>query len=64
LESTGGSYGRRGGGDFRGAAAGQSGEPMVPEREPNIKKISVQGTIFIFNPPTEDASSQQLADVQ
>jgi hypothetical protein len=67
LEGGGGggsSYGRRGGGDFYGSSSGQSGEPMVPEREPNIKSISIQGTIFIFNPPTETTSAQQLADVQ
>jgi hypothetical protein len=42
----------------------QSGEAMVPEREPHIKPISILGTIFIYNPPTEDTAAQQLADVQ
>ena len=57
--SGGGSYRR--GGEYAGAGGGQSGEPMVPEREPNIKPISIQGTIFIFNPPSEATAPQQLA---
>jgi hypothetical protein len=47
-----------------GAASGKNGEPMFPEREPNMKPVAIQGTIFIFNPPTDNAAAQQLAELQ
>jgi hypothetical protein len=37
---------------------------MFPEREPNMKPVAIQGTIFIFNPPTDNAAAQQLAELQ
>ena len=56
----GGGYGRGGGGrGGEGGGYGGSGGPMsvemTPEQEPNMKTVVLQGTIYIFNPPTEAA---------
>jgi hypothetical protein len=34
-------------------AAGTGSVEMTPESEPNMKSIVLQGTVYIFNPPTE-----------
>ena len=63
------------GGGFReggrsGASTSQPGEPMVPEHEPHMKRVVIQGIISIFNPPTDDETtteatpSGQVAGVQ
>jgi hypothetical protein len=33
------------------------GVEMTPESEPNMKSIVLQGTVYIFNPPTEAAAA-------
>ena len=70
----GGGYGRGGGGFGRGNEGGGYGSgasatsvEMTPEPEPNMKTIVLQGTVYIFNPPTEQpAADGSLAttDVQ
>jgi hypothetical protein len=39
---------------------------MVPEAEPNVKTVILQGIVYIFNPPTDTAAdaSGQVAGVQ
>jgi hypothetical protein len=49
----GGGYGGRGGSSY-GSSAGQLGDEMSPDPEPNIKRVIIQGIIYIFNEP--DAS--------
>jgi hypothetical protein len=56
--SGGGGYGRGGGGYGRSemsgyGAAAATGVEMTPEPEPNMKTVVLQGTVYIFNPPTE-----------
>ena len=53
----GGGYGGRSGGGGRGGegygmGGVAGGEEMTPEAEPNMKSIVLQGTVYIFNPPT------------
>jgi hypothetical protein len=58
-----GGYGRGGremGG--YGSMAGQEGDQMGPEAEPNIKHVIVQGIIYIFNEP--NTAAIQVADAQ
>jgi hypothetical protein len=59
-----GGYGGRGGEGGYGQMAGLAGEDMTPEQEPNMKTVVIQGTIYIFNPPTEEAAPVQVAEVQ
>ncbi len=64
IASSGSGRGRGGGSRSNRVAGGRSGEPMIPEHEPNIKPVIIQGTIFIFNPPSEDPRGQQVAVTQ
>lgn len=57
-----GGYGRGGyGGGGRGEASGYGSAAvttnvdMAPEQEPNMKTVVLQGTVYIFNPPSTDA---------
>jgi hypothetical protein len=63
---SGGSYSGRGGrgesGGGYGSAAGTEGDQMAPEAEPNMKRVIVQGIIYIFNEPSTTAV--QVADAQ
>jgi hypothetical protein len=64
-----GSYGERGGGysgrggDY-GMMGGQTAEEMTPDAEPNMKTVVLQGTVYIFNPPTEAAADASLANAE
>jgi hypothetical protein len=63
----GGGFGREGGGGGYGSGAAATNVEMAPEPEPNMKTIVLQGTVYIFNPPTEQpAADGSLAttDVQ
>jgi hypothetical protein len=55
--SGGGGYGRGGGGRGEmggyGGGATTTGVEMMPEQEPTMKTVVLQGTVYIFNPPTE-----------
>jgi hypothetical protein len=56
----GGGRGGMGGGFGRGGEGGygmgaMAGEAMTPEQEPNMKSVVLQGTVYIFNPPSEGA---------
>jgi hypothetical protein len=53
-----GGYG--GGGGYGGAMGASGGVEMVPEQDPNMKTVVLQGTVYIFNPPVE--ASAPLAD--
>ncbi len=48
----GGGYGGRGG-DSYGASGAAMGVEMMPEADPMMKTVVLQGTVYIFNPPTE-----------
>jgi hypothetical protein len=52
-----GGGGRGGEGGGYGAMSGPLSVEMMPEQEPNMKTIVVQGTVYIFNPPTEAGTS-------
>jgi hypothetical protein len=54
-ESGSGSSGRGGRSDYGGSSAGQLGEEMSPESEPDIKRVIIQGIIYIFNEPNTAA---------
>jgi hypothetical protein len=58
--SSGGGYSRGGGG--YGSSTSQEGDQMGPEAEPNIKRIIIQGIVYIFNEP--DTAAIQVADAQ
>jgi hypothetical protein len=58
-----GGYGGRGGEGGYGGYAGLAGEEMMPEQDPNLKTVVIQGTVYIFNPPTEEAAPVQVAEV-
>jgi hypothetical protein len=62
--SMGGGRGGRGGG--YGMSTSLEGQEMVPEAEPNVKTVILQGIVYIFNPPTDTAAdaSGQVAGVQ
>ena len=30
---------------------------MTPEQEPNMKSVVLQGTVYIFNPPSEQPAA-------
>jgi len=49
--------GRGGGGGFAAAGRGQ-GEVLAFDREPQVAKVIVRGTVYLFNPP-----DQELLDV-
>jgi hypothetical protein len=53
----GGSRGGFGGGRQSYGAGSMGGVEMTPESEPNMKSIVLQGTVYIFNPPTEAAAA-------
>lgn len=60
-DSSGGGMGRGGGMMGRGGEGGygmgaMAGEAMTPEQEPNMKSVVLQGTVYIFNPPSEAAA--------
>ncbi len=57
-----GGYSR--GGDMGGYGAAAGGVEMTPEQEPNMKTIVLQGTVYIFNPPTEADATLPPADGQ
>lgn len=66
---TGGGYGGGGyGGGGYGAEYGSSGAAgdsvMTPEEEPNIKPVVIQGIIYIFNPPSQEAESAPVAQIE
>jgi hypothetical protein len=50
-----GGGGGRGGDGGYGAATTAMTMDMTPEQEPNMKTVVLQGTVYIFNPPTTDA---------
>jgi hypothetical protein len=62
--SMGGGRGGRGGGYEMSTSL--EGQEMVPEAEPNVKTVILQGIVYIFNPPTDTAAdaSGQVAGVQ
>jgi hypothetical protein len=41
------------GGEGGYGMGGNTGEAMTPEQEPNMKSVVLQGTVYIFNPPSE-----------
>lgn len=49
-----GGYGGRGDMGGYGSAVATNVE-MAPEQEPNMKTVVLQGTVYIFNPPSTDA---------
>ena len=58
-----GSYGGRGESGYS-QMSGQTAEEMTPDQEPNMKTVVLQGTIYIFNPPTDDVAPVQVAEAQ
>ena len=38
-------------------SGGAGAEEMTPETEPYMKSIILQGTVYIFNPPTEETAA-------
>lgn len=48
----------------RGRVMPNAGETMVPEAEPHMKTVIVQGIIYIFNPPPEAAEAGQVAGLE
>jgi hypothetical protein len=59
LDNSGG----MGGGDVSSRSFGTVGnqgiEEMTPEPEPNMKTVILQGTVYIFNPPSEAVSTDE-----
>jgi hypothetical protein len=59
----GGGYGGGGRGGDSYASAGAMGVEMMPESEPMMKTVVLQGTVYIFNPPSaEPATVAALPD--
>ncbi len=56
-----GGGGRPGGGGEYGTSSAGS-EEMMPEAEPNIKTVVLQGTVTIFNPPSEAETSAESVE--
>jgi hypothetical protein len=53
-------YGGRGGG-YSSSSSTQLGDEMTPESEPNIKRVIIQGIIYIFNEPDASALKTDTA---
>jgi hypothetical protein len=60
---SGGGYSSRGGGSY-GSSASQLGEEMTPDPEPNMKRVIIQGIIYIFNEPDSAALKADTASME
>jgi hypothetical protein len=58
----GGGYGGRGGGGY-GASGSELGDEMSPASEPNMKRVIIQGIIYIFNEPDAGALKADTASM-
>jgi hypothetical protein len=62
ASGSGGGYGGRGGGGY-GASGSELGDEMSPESEPNMKRVIIQGIIYIFNEPDAGALKADTASM-
>jgi hypothetical protein len=62
ASGSGGGYGGRGGGGY-GASGSELGDEMSPESEPNMKRVIIQGIIYIFNEPDANALNADTASM-
>jgi hypothetical protein len=62
ASGSGGGYGGRGGGGYGASGSGLSDE-MSPESEPNMKRVIIQGIIYIFNEPDASALKADTASM-